>query len=151
MLRLASVRRLFLLIVLSFVAASSSTAQTASPDAPTASEDPAAIDQDWQTASAKYDAARSSILKSVDQVIVSGPFRSDWESLQAYQVPAWYKDAKFGIFIHWGVYSVPAFGSEWYPRNMYQRRLRREQASRRHVRRRSTKFGYKDLIPHVQG
>jgi alpha-L-fucosidase len=36
-----------------------------------------------------------------------------------YQAPEWYKDAKFGIFIHWGVYSVPAFGSEWYPREMY--------------------------------
>ena len=31
-------------------------------------------------------------------------------------MPEWYRDAKFGIFIHWGVYSVPAFGNEWYPR-----------------------------------
>ena len=149
MLRLASVRRLFLLIVLSFVAASSSTAQTASPDAPTASEDPAAIDQDWQTASAKYDAARSSILKSVDQVIVSGPFRSDWESLQAYKVPAWYMDAKFGIFIHWGVYSVPAYGNEWYPRNMYNEG---SDENKHHVARYGAldKFGYKDFIPQFK-
>lgn len=34
-------------------------------------------------------------------------------------VPEWFKDAKFGIYFHWGVYSVPAFGNEWYPRNMY--------------------------------
>ena len=34
-------------------------------------------------------------------------------------MPEWYQDAKFGIFIHWGVYCVPAFGNEWYPRNMY--------------------------------
>jgi alpha-L-fucosidase len=34
-------------------------------------------------------------------------------------VPEWFKDAKFGIYFHWGVYSVPAFGNEWYPRTMY--------------------------------
>ena len=40
-------------------------------------------------------------------------------TLIKYQQPQWYKDAKFGIFIHWGVYSVPAAENEWYPRNMY--------------------------------
>ncbi|HOK98789.1 MAG: alpha-L-fucosidase [Bacteroidales bacterium] len=34
-------------------------------------------------------------------------------------VPEWFKDAKFGIYLHWGVYSVPAYANEWYPRNMY--------------------------------
>ncbi|MBN2172511.1 MAG: alpha-L-fucosidase, partial [Bacteroidales bacterium] len=34
-------------------------------------------------------------------------------------VPEWFKDAKFGIYFHWGVYTVPAFANEWYPRNMY--------------------------------
>ncbi|HPG39403.1 MAG TPA: alpha-L-fucosidase [bacterium] len=34
-------------------------------------------------------------------------------------VPEWFKDAKFGIYFHWGVYTVPAFSNEWYPRNMY--------------------------------
>jgi alpha-L-fucosidase len=34
-------------------------------------------------------------------------------------VPDWFKDAKFGIYFHWGVYSVPAFGNEWYPRTIY--------------------------------
>jgi len=46
-------------------------------------------------------------------------YQATWESLQHYRVPQWYQDAKFGIFIHWGVYSVPAFGNEWYPRQMY--------------------------------
>ena len=46
-------------------------------------------------------------------------FQPDWKSLNMYEIPDWYRDAKFGIFIHWGVYSVPAFGSEWYPRLMY--------------------------------
>ena len=36
-----------------------------------------------------------------------------------YEVPEWYRDAKFGIFIHYGVYSVPAFGDEWYGHWMY--------------------------------
>ncbi len=34
-------------------------------------------------------------------------------------VPEWFKDAKFGIYFQWGVYTVPAFGNEWYPRSMY--------------------------------
>jgi alpha-L-fucosidase len=42
-----------------------------------------------------------------------------WESVEKYTpVPEWFKDAKFGIYFHWGVYTVPAFGNEWYPRNM---------------------------------
>ena len=55
-------------------------------------------------------------LAKIDQVIAAGHFKDNWGSLAEYQVPQWYKEAKFGIFIHWGVYSVPAFGSEWYPR-----------------------------------
>ena len=55
-----------------------------------------------------------------DNYSIPGPFEATWESLKKYQVPEWYLDGKFGIFIHWGVYSVPAFSNEWYPRNMYQ-------------------------------
>lgn len=55
----------------------------------------------------------------VRAVISAGPFGDKWESLAGFQVPSWYQDGKFGIFIHWGAYSVPAFGNEWYPRNMY--------------------------------
>ncbi len=58
-------------------------------------------------------------LKTIDEVIAKGPYEPTWESLSVYEVPKWYRDAKFGIFIHWGIYSVPAFGNEWYPRNMY--------------------------------
>src|SRR5687767_9733180 len=57
----------------------------------------------------------------VRKVAGAGPFAPTWDSLARYQVPDWYQDAKFGIFIHWGVYSVPAFGNEWYPRNMYKK------------------------------
>jgi len=73
-------------------------------------------------------------------------YQATWESLKTYQIPDWFRDAKFGIFIHWGVYSVPAFGSEWYPRNMY------EQGSKEFKHHIETygpqkKFGYKDFIP----
>jgi alpha-L-fucosidase len=36
-------------------------------------------------------------------------YQSSWESIDSRPVPAWFEDAKFGIFIHWGVYSVPAY------------------------------------------
>ena len=75
-----------------------------------------------------------------------GPFRPDWESLQKYEAPEWYKDAKFGIFIHWGVYSVPAFGSEWYPRDMYREG---SEVYKHHIATYGPqdKFGYKDFVP----
>jgi len=73
-------------------------------------------------------------------------YEPTWESLRTYQVPDWYQDAKFGIFIHWGVYSVPAFGNEWYPRNMY---LSDSAEFKHHVETYGpqAKFGYKDFIP----
>ncbi|MDA3930106.1 MAG: alpha-L-fucosidase [Prolixibacteraceae bacterium] len=47
-------------------------------------------------------------------------YEPTFESLeQVDPVPEWFKDAKFGIYFHWGVYSVPAYANEWYPRNMY--------------------------------
>lgn len=58
-------------------------------------------------------------LEKIDTVIANGTYKDNWESLQDHKVPTWYKKAKFGIFLHWGVFSVPAFGSEWYPRWMY--------------------------------
>jgi alpha-L-fucosidase len=128
------------------VAPSRILAQAVIADAPTAAENPLAIDHIWQKASAKYDAARAAILENVDRVNGEGPFRPDWESLQNYKVPEWYMDAKFGIFIHWGVYSVPAFGSEWYPRLMY---IEGSEEYKHNIAAYGTqdKFGYKDFIP----
>lgn len=74
-------------------------------------------------------------------------FQPDWENISAnYTVPEWFRDAKFGIFIHWGVYSVPAYINEWYPRNMYQEGSREYQ---HHIEKwgNHTEFGYKDFIP----
>ncbi len=45
-------------------------------------------------------------------------FQPTVTSLLNYQCPDWFRDAKFGIYLHWGVYSVPEQG-EWYPRQMY--------------------------------
>ncbi|WP_338787299.1 alpha-L-fucosidase [Metabacillus sp. FJAT-53654] len=58
-------------------------------------------------------------LKEIDRVIKEGKYDDNWDSLSKYELAKWYRDAKFGIFIHWGVYSVPAFGSEWYSFKKY--------------------------------
>jgi alpha-L-fucosidase len=114
--------------------------------APTASQYPESLDQIWQKASSKYDGARATLLKDVDQANHQGPYRPDWDSLQKYEAPEWYRDAKFGIFIHWGAYSVAAFGSEWYPRMMY---VKNSPEFKHHVETYGPqdKFGYKDFIP----
>ena len=41
-------------------------------------------------------------------------FEPTWESLDTHVAPTWYDEAKLGIFMHWGLYSVPSFGSEWF-------------------------------------
>ena len=78
--------------------------------------------------------------------MINKKFEPTWESLLTYRTPDWYQDAKFGIFIHWGVYCVPAFGNEWYPRNMY---LPDTAEYQHHVQTYGpqAKFGYKDFIP----
>jgi len=85
-------------------------------------------------------------LAEIDRVIAQGPFKDTWESLGNFQVPHWYQNAKFGIFIHWGVYSVPSFGSEWYSRNMY---IQGSREFEHHVKTYGPhkEFGYKDFIP----
>jgi len=121
-------------------------AQAQGSTAPTASIDPETIDEIWQKASSKYDNQRAALLKQVDAAGQHGPFRPEWESLKKYEAPEWYRDAKFGIFIHWGIYSVPAFGNEWYPRNMYSVG---SDEYKHHIATYGPqdKFGYKDFIP----
>ncbi|MGA0567378.1 alpha-L-fucosidase [Rathayibacter sp. KR2-224] len=88
-------------------------------------------------------------LAAVEAVIDAGPYEATWESLQQYRPPRWYSDAKFGIFLHWGAYSVPAFDNEWYPRNMYRQG---SPVFEHHVARYGAQkdFGYKDFIPHFR-
>lgn len=85
-------------------------------------------------------------LKQIDEVIQAGPYKDDWNSLQKYKVPDWFKNAKFGIFIHWGVFTVPEWGSEWYPRFMY---MQSEDYYKHHIETYGPHkdFGYKDFIP----
>ncbi|MBT9333032.1 alpha-L-fucosidase [Acidipila sp. 4G-K13] len=112
----------------------------------TVAQTPNADDLVWQKSVAKYDHTRAAILNSVDRQAEEGPFLLNWDSLKKYKVPDWYQDAKFGIFIHWGVYSVPAFGDEWYPRKMY---IQGSPEFKHQIATYGpeTKFGYKDFIP----
>lgn len=88
-------------------------------------------------------------------------YEANWESIKKhYKDPAWFNNQKFGIFIHWGAYAVPAYGSEWYPRNMYmdtarftaQLRHEFDGPAKEYTHHKKTygdhkKFGYKDFIP----
>ena len=89
---------------------------------------------------------RAAYLAEIDRVNQEGPYQPNWDSLAKYTVPAWYADMKFGIFLHWGVFSVPAFGSEWYSRNMY---IQGSPEFEHHVQTYGPHkaFGYKDFIP----
>ncbi len=88
-------------------------------------------------------------LEKIKKVIAEGPYCDTWESLTNYHVPAWYREAKFGIFIHWGVYSVPAYKNEWYPKMMY---MNGTEEFEHHVKTygKHSEFGYKDFIPMFQ-
>jgi alpha-L-fucosidase len=85
-------------------------------------------------------------LAAIDAVAKRGPFQPTWESItNQFQTPKWYQDAKFGLFIHWGAYAVPAFGSEWYPREMY---VQGSKEFKHHVATYGpqSQFGYKDFF-----
>lgn len=87
------------------------------------------------------------------------PFEANWESMKAYECPDWFRDAKFGIFLHWGVNSVPGFDGH-YGRHMYYQEKPDPvkgtgwtKGSRavydHHVKTygHPSQFGYKDFIP----
>ncbi|HIJ69842.1 MAG TPA: alpha-L-fucosidase [Planctomycetes bacterium] len=93
-------------------------------------------------------------------VLLSGSFASaeekerhyepSWESLRHYKIPEWFRDVKYGIFIHWGVYAVPAYHDEWYPKWMYAKDGDEEGEVYKHHRKKygdQKEFGYKDFIP----
>jgi alpha-L-fucosidase len=73
-----------------------------------------------------------------------GPFAPTWDSIrQNYRTPSWFEDAKFGIFMHWGIFSAAAHHNEWYEKHMYNADA---QWHAEHFGPQE-KFGYKDLIP----
>lgn len=85
-------------------------------------------------------------LAKIDRVNEQGTYKADWSSLSAHQTPAWFRQAKLGIFVHWGVFCVPQAFNEWYPRHMY-REGSPEHADFQKRFGDMKNFGYKDLIP----
>jgi alpha-L-fucosidase len=80
------------------------------------------------------------------QSAANGPFEPTWESIGThYQTPRWFSECKFGIFMHWGLYAVPAHHNEWYARHMYSDAA----ISKWHAEHYGPqdRFGYKDFIP----
>ena len=92
------------------------------------------------------------------------PFEPNWNSLATHITPQWFKDAKFGIYTHWGPYSVPSFGfnGSWYPHFMYGQfdtgelsgkskdRVKKMKAYHKHhveTYGDPSDFGYKEFIP----
>ena len=79
--------------------------------------------------------------------VAQGPFEPTWDSIRDhYTVPQWFIDAKFGITMHWGLFSIPAYHNEWYERYMYTT------FSQWHTQNFGPpdRFGYKDFIPMFQ-
>ena len=76
--------------------------------------------------------------------ILGGPFSPTWASLQTYQVPDWYRNAKFGIWAHWGPQCQPEAG-DWYARGMYEEGSHQYKY---HLQKygHPSKFGFKDVI-----
>ena len=77
--------------------------------------------------------------------IAAGPFQGNIDSLKQYKCPDWFRDAKFGIWAHWGPQAVPGHG-DWYARKMY---IEGEPDYVSHLKEygHPSKFGYKDIIP----
>jgi alpha-L-fucosidase len=76
--------------------------------------------------------------------IASGPFQPTWDSLSQYKVPEWFRDAKFGMWAHWGPQCQPERG-DWYARGMYQEG---SDQYKYHIQKygHPSKFGFKDVI-----
>lgn len=89
-------------------------------------------------------------LRQIDSVIENGKYKADWASLSGHKTPDWYYKGKLGIFIHWGIYSVPAYKGEWYSRRMYDRNAPEFEY---HIKNFGPHkdFGYKDFIPMFTG
>ena len=77
--------------------------------------------------------------------IQKGPFQGTRESLKNFRIPDWFRDAKFGIWAHWGPQSAPEDG-DWYARNMY---IEGNPTYKFHVEHygHPSKFGFKDVVP----
>jgi alpha-L-fucosidase len=83
--------------------------------------------------------------KPVTTPIAPGPFQPTMDSLKGYRCPEWFRDAKFGIWAHWGPQAVPMDG-DWYARGMYEEGNKHYKYHLQHYGHPSTN-GYKDIIP----
>lgn len=85
-----------------------------------------------------------STISAAAEPMAPGKFAPTWESLKNYEVPEWFRDAKFGIWAHWGPQCEPEQG-DWYARNMYIEGHRQNLA---HIARygHPSQFGFKDVI-----
>ncbi len=100
------------------------------------------------------DRSRRTVLKSIlaataagsaARSATNGPFEANWESLKQYRCPDWFRDAKFGMWSHWGPQGAPKQG-DWYARNIYIQGTRHYKHHLQHYGHPS-KVGYKDIIP----
>ncbi len=84
-------------------------------------------------------------IKRINDYIEKGTFKDNWDSLSNYEVPKWYKSAKFGIFSHFGPYTVPEFGHDWYVHGMY---TKDDFVNKHHVKTYGNlkEYGYKHLV-----
>ena len=75
-------------------------------------------------------------------------YEPSWKSLNEHETPEWLLDAKLGLYGHWGVYSIPAFKTEWYGRLMYDKQTRGDAVFNHHIEKygKQSEFGYKDFI-----
>jgi alpha-L-fucosidase len=83
---------------------------------------------------------------SAQSEVTDGPFQPSWDSLEKYECPEWFRDAKFGIWAHWSAQCVPEQG-DWYARGMYQEGSAQYEYHCKHYGHPS-KFGFKD-IDHI--
>lgn len=88
---------------------------------------------------------RAQYLERIDRVNREGKYHPDWDSLAGHPIPAWYAQKRLGIFLHWGVFSVPAY-HDWYARNMYVKGSPEHAHHLAHYGA-PKDFGFKDFIP----
>ncbi len=80
-----------------------------------------------------------------DEPMATGPFSPTWESLRTYKVPDWFRDAKFGIWAHWGPQCVEGSG-DWMARELYMEGNGKYNYHVEHYGHPSV-FGFKDILP----
>lgn len=84
-------------------------------------------------------------VSEADEPMQTGEFTPDWTSLASYEVPGWFRDAKFGIWAHWGAQCVEGSG-DWMARELYMEGSGKANFHREHYGHPS-EFGYKDVLP----